>query len=187
MNTFNPTFYSFYAGGQKAIFTFFFLLTTCLQAAERPNVLLVSIDDLNDWVGVLGGHPQAQTPNIDRLAKMGTLFSNAHCQSPVCNPSRASMMTGRYPHTSGIYFLSPDLADAPVLKDVELFLRLLLLRVTRRWRRERFFIGATSAFFRNTSQRVVLAHAQKRKFPSHTVTLFGIGAPIRKLMKKCLI
>ena len=119
MSTLKPTFHSFYAGGQKAVFAFFFLLTTCLQAAERPNVLLVSIDDLNDWVGVLGGHPQAQTPNIDRLAKMGTLFRNAHCQSPVCNPSRASMMTGRYPHTSGIYFLSPDLADAPVLKDVE--------------------------------------------------------------------
>src|SRR6056300_108809 len=73
----------------------------------KPNVLLISIDDLNDWVGCLGGHPQAKTPNIDRLAKMGTLFNNAHCQSPVCNPSRASMMTGRYPHTSGVYFLSP--------------------------------------------------------------------------------
>jgi arylsulfatase A-like enzyme len=54
---------------------------------------LISIDDLNDWVGCMGGHPQAKTPNIDRVAKMGTLFNNAHCQSPVCNPSRASMMT----------------------------------------------------------------------------------------------
>lgn len=88
-------------------------------AAEKPNVLLVSIDDLNDWVGCLGGHPQARTPNIDRLARMGTLFENAHCQSPVCNPSRASMMTGRYPHTTGIYFLSPDLKQAPVLEDVK--------------------------------------------------------------------
>ena len=102
MNTRKPTFKSFYASGQKAIFTFFFLLTTCLQGAERPNVLLVSIDDLNDWVGVLGGHPQAQTPNIDRLAKLGTLFRNAHCQSPVCNPSRAHKQTGRNPHTSDI-------------------------------------------------------------------------------------
>ncbi|QEG41482.1 sulfatase [Roseimaritima ulvae] len=88
------------------------------QAADRPNVLLVSIDDLNDWVGCLGGHPQALTPNIDRLAEWGTLFENAHCQSPVCNPSRASMMTGRYPHTTGIYFLSPDLKQAPVLNGV---------------------------------------------------------------------
>lgn len=88
-------------------------------AADKPNVLLISIDDLNDWVGCLGGHPQAITPNIDRLAEMGTLFKNAHCQSPVCNPSRASMMTGRYPHTTGIYFLSPDLKQAPVLKGVK--------------------------------------------------------------------
>lgn len=87
--------------------------------ADQPNVLLISIDDLNDWVGCLEGHPQALTPNIDRLAQQGTLFENAHCQSPVCNPSRASMMTGRYPHTTGIYFLSPDLKQAPVLQGVK--------------------------------------------------------------------
>ena len=89
-----------------------------VEAADQPNVLLISVDDLNDWVGCLGGHPQARTPNIDRLAERGTLFENAHCQSPVCNPSRASMMTGRYPHSTGIYFLSPDLKAAPVLKGV---------------------------------------------------------------------
>ncbi|MCO8121293.1 sulfatase [Stieleria sp. TO1_6] len=88
-------------------------------AENKPNVLLISIDDLNDWVGCLQGHPQALTPNIDRLAGTGTLFENAHCQSPVCNPSRASMMTGRYPHSTGIYFLSPDLKQAPALKDVK--------------------------------------------------------------------
>jgi choline-sulfatase len=89
-----------------------------LQADDRPNILLISIDDLNDWVGCLGGHPQARTPNIDRLARRGTLFTNAHCQSPVCNPSRASLLTGRYPHSTGIYFLSPPLTQAPALKDV---------------------------------------------------------------------
>ncbi len=89
-----------------------------IAAAERPNILLISIDDLNDWVGCLGGHPQARTPNIDRLAKRGTLFTNAHCQSPVCNPSRASMLTGRYPHSTGIYFLSPPLTEAPALEGV---------------------------------------------------------------------
>ena len=97
----------------------FLLAVVSLPAKDKPNVLLVSIDDLNDWAGCLGGHPQAKTPNIDRLARMGTLFANGHCQSPVCNPSRASMMTGRYPHTTGIYFLSPDLEAAPVLKDVQ--------------------------------------------------------------------
>jgi arylsulfatase A-like enzyme len=101
------------------LFSLFTFQSLALAAKSKPNVLLVSIDDLNDWVGCLDGHPQARTPNIDRLAKMGTLFKNGHCQSPVCNPSRASMMTGRYPHTSGVYFLSPDLKEAPFLKNLK--------------------------------------------------------------------
>ena len=71
--------------------------------AQPPNVLFIAIDDLNDWVGCLGGHPQARTPNIDRLAARGTLFSNAHVQSAMCNPSRASLLTGLRPSTIGIY------------------------------------------------------------------------------------
>lgn len=86
---------------------------------NKKNVLLISIDDLNDWTGCLGGHPQASTPHIDRLSDRGTLFANTHCQSPVCNPSRASMMTGRHPHSSGVYFLGPDLKQAPELKDLD--------------------------------------------------------------------
>ena len=92
---------------------------TRLQAetgGQRPNVLLIAVDDLNDWIGCMGGHAQAQTPNIDRLASRGVVFMNAHCQSPVCNPSRASMMTSLYPATSGIYFLSPDLKESPVAR-----------------------------------------------------------------------
>lgn len=84
------------------------------EASQPPNVLLIAIDDLNDWVGVLGGHPQAKTPNIDALAKRGVLFTNAHCQSPVCNPSRASMMASLYPETTGIYFLSPSITQSPI-------------------------------------------------------------------------
>jgi len=87
--------------------------TTQVSAAEKPNVLLISIDDLNDWIGCIGGHPQALTPNMDALARRGVLFTNAHCQSPVCNPSRASMMTSLYPETTGVYFLNPDLANSP--------------------------------------------------------------------------
>ena len=49
------------------------------RTAARPNVLFIAIDDLNDWVGCLGGHPQVKTPHIDRLAARGTLFTNAHC------------------------------------------------------------------------------------------------------------
>lgn len=87
-------------------------------AAERkPNVLFIAIDDLNDWIGALGGHPQAQTPNIDRLATLGVNFTNAHCQAPICMPSRASLLTGTYPHRNGIYMIEQDLHDAPQLKD----------------------------------------------------------------------
>src|SRR5947199_10059 len=66
-------------------------------AATPPNVLFIAIDDLNDWVGCLGVHPQARTPNIDRLATRGVLFSNAHCAAPLCNPSRAAVFSGRQP------------------------------------------------------------------------------------------
>ena len=84
-----------------------FVLLTCLcdrsVATERPNVLFLSIDDLNDWIGCLGGHPQAKTPNMDRLAASGVLFNNAHCPAPACNPSRGAIMTGISPHVSGLY------------------------------------------------------------------------------------
>ncbi|HOX57265.1 MAG TPA: sulfatase [Candidatus Paceibacterota bacterium] len=79
--------------------------------ARPHNVLLIAIDDLNDWVACLGGHPQAQTPNMDRLAARGTLFRNAHCQSPLCNPSRASLLTGLRPSSTGIYGLAPGIRD----------------------------------------------------------------------------
>ena len=83
----------------------------------KPNVLFIAIDDLNDWVGCLGGHPQAQTPNLDRLAARGTLFGNAHCQSPLCNPSRCSLLTGLRPSTTGIYGLAPGIRDVARTRD----------------------------------------------------------------------
>jgi arylsulfatase A-like enzyme len=78
-------------------------LTGVANAASRPNVLLIVIDDLNDWVGHLGGHPQAKTPNIDALASRGVRFTNAYTASPECNPSRAALFSGKRPSTSGIY------------------------------------------------------------------------------------
>ena len=70
---------------------------------NKPNVLLIAVDDLNDWVGCLGGHPQTFTPNIDRLADQGMLFSNAHCQGTMCNPSRISLLWGMRPSSTGFY------------------------------------------------------------------------------------
>ncbi|MFP6766287.1 MAG: sulfatase, partial [Planctomycetaceae bacterium] len=84
--------------------------------ATRPNVLLIAIDDLNDWIGCLGGHPDARSPHIDRLARRGTLFTNAHCQAPICNPSRTSILYGLRPSTSGVYMNSPRPWTVPALK-----------------------------------------------------------------------
>ena len=87
-------------------------------AAPRPNVLLFCIDDLNDWIGCLKGHPQVQTPNMDRLARRGTLFANAHCQAPLCNPSRTSFLTGLRPSTTGVYALDVWFRNTPRWRDV---------------------------------------------------------------------
>jgi arylsulfatase A-like enzyme len=87
--------------------------------SPRPNVLFVAIDDLNDWVGPLGGHPQAKTPNMDRLAARGTTFTSAHCQAPLCNPSRTSILTGLRPSTTGVYALAPWFRTSDKLRDHE--------------------------------------------------------------------
>lgn len=66
-------------------------------------MLFIAVDDLNDWIGPLGGHSQTRTPNLDRLAARGMLFTNAHCSYALCNPSRASVMSGLLPSTSGVF------------------------------------------------------------------------------------
>ncbi len=79
----------------------------CLLAAvaalsqERPNVLFIATDDMNNDLGTYG-HPVVKTPNFDRLAAMGVRFDRAYCNYPVCNPSRASLMTGLYPDQTGV-------------------------------------------------------------------------------------
>lgn len=88
---------------QRLIALLPFLLFAGNLSAAPKNVVLICVDDLNDWVGCMGGHPQAKTPAIDSLAARGTLFTNAHCQAPICGPSRASLLSGRYPHETGLY------------------------------------------------------------------------------------
>jgi arylsulfatase A-like enzyme len=78
------------------------------QTDDRFDVLFISVDDLNDWVGYLGGHPQARTPNIDRLAARGMAFTNAHSPSSLCNPARTALLSGMRPSTTGIYGNAPD-------------------------------------------------------------------------------
>ncbi len=74
-------------------------------AAEgrRPNVLFLVVDDLNDWLSVLGRENPIRMPNLERLAGQGALFTHAYCPAPVCNPSRAAVMTGLRPHRTGVY------------------------------------------------------------------------------------
>ena len=73
------------------------------RKAKQPNVLLISIDDLNNWIEPLGGHPQADTPNLKRFAERAVNFTNAYCASPSCNPSRTALLTGKHPHATGVY------------------------------------------------------------------------------------
>ncbi|MHB8898964.1 MAG: sulfatase [Thermoguttaceae bacterium] len=72
------------------------------KPAQRPNVLFIAIDDMRDWVGYLG-NTQVHTPNLDRLAARGVHFTRSYCASPCCNPSRAALLTGMRPGTSGVY------------------------------------------------------------------------------------
>ena len=85
---------------------------------DRPNVLFLSVDDMNDWVGALGDET-ARTPNIDRLAERGVLFTNAHATSPKCNPSRTAILSGLRPSTTGVYanaeWWKPNFPDMVVL------------------------------------------------------------------------
>ncbi|QDV40738.1 Choline-sulfatase [Stieleria neptunia] len=75
-----------------------------LAEDSRPNVVMIIVDDLNDLPLSPDGKPVIKTPNIDRIARRGVTFTNAHCNDPICAPSRASMLFGLYPQTSGLYW-----------------------------------------------------------------------------------
>jgi hypothetical protein len=98
------------------------LAVVVVADSKPPNVLFIAIDDLNDWVGFMGGHPQAKTPHIDTLAKRGRNFTNAHCSVPVCSASRVTVMSGVSASTHGSYELGPRyeqlsaLANAPTIQ-----------------------------------------------------------------------
>ena len=83
-------------------FLFSNLVGTVLLA-NKPNVLFISIDDLNDYISPLDNHSDIITPNFDKLAKRSVNFTNAHCAAPACHPSRVAVMTGVHPSRSGIY------------------------------------------------------------------------------------
>ncbi|MEM8549937.1 MAG: sulfatase-like hydrolase/transferase, partial [Verrucomicrobiota bacterium] len=77
---------------------------THAKDGDRPNVIFIIVDDLNDLPYQPDGKPLVPTPNIDRLKSMGVTFTNAHTNNPLCAPARASMMFGLYPQTTGLYW-----------------------------------------------------------------------------------
>ena len=112
----------------KTIWVFIFFLfnfqnLVSQNLKDKPNVLFIICDDLNDYQGVFGGHPQAKTPHIDKLAASGVRFMNAQSNVPVCSPSRNSLITGVYPHVSLDYGWT-DLKKQPVLKNNKTLMRL---------------------------------------------------------------
>ena len=86
---------------------------------EHPNVLFISLDDMNDWVQPLGGNPQAVTPQLDRFAQSGVTFTRNYAPSPGCNPSRSATLTGLHPVTTGMYSNYQDWREVPVLQQVQ--------------------------------------------------------------------
>jgi arylsulfatase A-like enzyme len=101
----------------KHIFFAILLISSSLFAGEKPNVLFIMVDDLNTDVGFLGD-AYAKTPNLDRLAEQSVVFENAHCQAPICGPSRNSLLIGKYPHNTGLYSLHPLFRDVEELEDL---------------------------------------------------------------------
>ncbi|CAA9230732.1 MAG: Choline-sulfatase [uncultured Chloroflexi bacterium] len=78
---------------------------------DRPNILVLMVDELNVGAMRVYGHPFVQTPNLDRLAAEGVTVERAYCSSPLCVPSRAAFMTGRHPHQLGVYDLASSLSS----------------------------------------------------------------------------
>jgi hypothetical protein len=136
-----------------AVASLVLITTTLASESTRPNVLFISIDDLNDWLGCYGGHPQVQTPHIDRFAQQGVLFSNAHCQAPICNPSRVSMFLGKLPSTTGMYFLGPNFRTVePTRSDQTLF---------QTFRNHGYFVSTRGKIFHGKADTASFDHVEK--------------------------
>lgn len=113
------------ATGNRILFALYLLLAAAFgaiaQSQEKPpNILFIIVDDLNDMPLHPEGKPFVPTPNFDRLAVRGVNFTNAHCNNPLCAPSRSSMMTGLYPQTSSLYWFEDYCKNAILSRSVTL-------------------------------------------------------------------
>ncbi len=80
-------------------------------------MLFISIDDLNDWVSLFGGHPGVKTPNLEAFANRGSVvFQNAHCPGPICGPSRSALLSGFMPSTTGVYGNSQNMRNSTLIQ-----------------------------------------------------------------------
>lgn len=115
------------------------------QPDPRPNVVLVVFDDLNDYVtGYPGAHPQARTPHLERLTQEGITFTRAYSNQPICAPSRASFLSGLYPHTSGHLFFE-DWRGNPVLDNTKW--------ITEYFRENGYHVAGTGKIFHHRNRR----------------------------------
>ncbi len=94
----------------KIVFIFLFFSFMSAQEKTKPNILFIAIDDLKPILGCYG-NTLIKTPNIDRLAKMGTVFMSNYCQQAVCGPTRASIMTGKRPDYTKVWDLKTKMRD----------------------------------------------------------------------------
>lgn len=100
-------------------FAILFGLSAAVDAADKPNILFIAVDDLRPELGCYGSEI-AVSPNLDALASDGLLFNRVYCQQAICRPSRASLMTGARPETTGLFHnyvslreLQPDIVTLP--------------------------------------------------------------------------
>jgi arylsulfatase A-like enzyme len=122
------------------------LVPTAAAAADeprRPNVLFLAVDDLRDWVGYLGAHPQTKTPYIDALAARGVYFTRSYCAAPVCNGSRAALMSGLRPSSTGVY---ENQADWRTVVSEE-------LPLTAAFRRAGYYVAGAGKIYHGSFER----------------------------------
>jgi arylsulfatase A-like enzyme len=94
-------------------------LIVSISAQEKPNVLFLAVDDMNDWIGCLETTPRAITPNIDRLAARGVNFTNAHTAGVFCAPSRAAIFSGQFASTTGCYRTATYFVHRPSIESLQ--------------------------------------------------------------------
>ena len=109
------------------------------ELIEHPNVLFISLDDMNDWVEPLSGNPQSLTPNLSRFADESVNFAHNYCPSPGCNPSRSALLTGLHTYSSGMYSNYQDWRKVPELKDV--------MTLGQHFRKEGYFTAGAGKIF----------------------------------------